>query len=141
MSIPDSRRKIREYPDDTPKKPNLNFAVLVVIVWIIMAFYMWFVYPGPGEWQWLSYIPIAVLGITAGVSITGIILSRKTDLLEPTTCHIGNKDYTMCIICPNAEVKANQIYADAFPIVKCKDKKKQVFNPRSVPRWCPHGRR
>jgi hypothetical protein len=140
--IPDSRRKIIEYPDDTPKsKPKLLIGSHDYRMLIVMAFYMWFVYPGTGEWQWLAYIPITVLGITACVSITGIILSSKTDLLKPTTCHIGNKDYTMCIICPNAEVKANPIYADAFPIVKCKDKKKQVFNPRKVPRWCPHGRR
>ena len=121
--------------------PGVATAIAIVTCWLIMALYMWFIYPGPGEWQWLAYIPISVICATIVISVAGIILSHKNDFLTPTICHYDGKDYASCMFCPNATIDPNPIYGGAMPICKCKMMSRQVFNPRNVPRWCPYGRR
>jgi hypothetical protein len=120
---------------------QITAAIIILVGWILLAITIWTIFPGPGEWQWIAYIPGLAFVITVLVSFIGIVLSYKTNLFKPVICCVNGQTYFNCPSCQYSDIKENPIPGSIMPIMKCKEKNRQVFSMQKVPRWCPHARR
>ena len=117
--------------------PELKKVIGIFGAWILLAAILWFFLPEDWHVSWIAYIPLILIVVAIAAAAIGLILMRF-GLFKPITARVNHCKVRSCLFCPARSVSYNPVNPD-FPICKCKDKgMRTCYNPRKVPRWCPH---
>lgn len=113
---------------------TLKQVAIVYAIWVAASIASWFYLPG--EWQWLTYLPLAFPVFAVGITVMSIIL--RPILPKPIPfVYIGRQRVTCCQFCPMVDTKENPVNGK-FPILKCRETAKVCYNPMQIPGWCPY---
>ncbi len=105
-------------------------------VWILIALAAWVLLPEELS-QWIKLIPIGFIALALILAGIGIFL-RHRGYFIPYRAQVNGKTIPNCLSCSESRIKTNPINKN-YPIYKCAGKELRViYNPRSVPGWCPY---